>query len=138
MNRKIKSLLTVVSLMLVFFAADMSPANAMTNSEFAAGQVQQSSCKSSASVFSLIGGYEPVWKTNLPTAAGETSFFSTANSSLAFEGCWSYFPSGSCRAIFRDGQGYQICGKCSRNGTPGAGGCSSISQQTLDTGYWCS
>lgn len=138
MNRKIKSLPTALSLIVVIFAASLLSVNATTNREFSAGQIKQSSCKSSASGFSLIGGYTSSWKTNLPIAAGETSLFSAANNSPAFEGCWSYFPSGSCRAIFRDGQNYQICGRCSRNGTPEAGSCSNISQQTLDTGYWCS
>jgi hypothetical protein len=56
-----------------------------------------------------------------------------------FWGCWSFFPSGPCRAIYRDSEGnYTICGQCDSSGTPGPGGCSPISEQTLEIGYWCS
>jgi hypothetical protein len=56
-----------------------------------------------------------------------------------FWGCWSFFPSGPCRAIYRDSEGnYTICGECDSSGTPGSGGCSSISERTLEFGYWCS
>lgn len=56
-----------------------------------------------------------------------------------FEGCWSYFPSGGCRDIFRDAQGtYWRCGNCGTTQNPSSRTCSRISQQTLATGYWCS
>lgn len=58
---------------------------------------------------------------------------------LQFEGCWTYFSSGPCRAIYRDSQGnYFICGKCDSSGTPSPGACSAISPQTLQIGWWCS
>jgi len=54
-------------------------------------------------------------------------------------GCWSYFPSGGCRDIYRDSQGnYWICKSCGTTGTPSPSKCSRISTQTLATGYWCS
>ena len=54
-------------------------------------------------------------------------------------GCWSYFPSGGCRDIYRDPQGqYWRCSACGTTGTPGPTKCSKISTQTLATGYWCS
>lgn len=56
-----------------------------------------------------------------------------------FEGCWTFFSSGPCRAIYRDSAGkYYICGRCDSSGTPGPGGCSQISPQTLNFGFWCS
>ena len=56
-----------------------------------------------------------------------------------FEGCWTFYASGQCRAIYRDSQNnYFICGNCDSSGNPGSGSCSKISQQTLNQGYWCS
>jgi len=56
-----------------------------------------------------------------------------------FWGCWSFFPTGPCRAVYRDSGGnYMICGQCDRSGTPGPGVCSPISEQTLRFGFWCS
>jgi hypothetical protein len=58
---------------------------------------------------------------------------------LLFEGCWTFFSAGPCRAIYRDSEGnYYICGKCDGSGSPGPGSCSQISPQTLQIGYWCS
>ena len=55
-----------------------------------------------------------------------------------FQGCWTFFSSGPCRAIYSKNGGYQICGECDDFGNPGSGGCSAISSQTLAQGYWCS
>lgn len=56
-----------------------------------------------------------------------------------FEGCWTQFPAGPCRDVYRDPQGnYWICRECETTGNPGPGKCSQISQSTLNTGYWCS
>lgn len=56
-----------------------------------------------------------------------------------FQGCWSYFPTGPCRAIYSDAQGvYWICGQCGSGGQPNPNGCQRISQRTLQYGYWCS
>jgi hypothetical protein len=58
---------------------------------------------------------------------------------LLFEGCWTFFSAGPCRAIYRDAEGnYYICGKCDSGGSPGPGSCSQISPQTLQIGFWCS
>jgi hypothetical protein len=56
-----------------------------------------------------------------------------------FEGCFTYFPSGPCRDVYRDSQGnYWICRACGTTGTPSSRTCSRISIQTLNQGYWCS
>ena len=56
-----------------------------------------------------------------------------------FEGCWTQFPAGTCRDVFRDQQGnYWICRECGTTGNPGPGKCSPISQATLASGFWCS
>ena len=56
-----------------------------------------------------------------------------------FEGCWTQFPSGPCRDVFRDPQGnYWICRACGTTGNPTPGKCSPISQATLASGFWCS
>jgi hypothetical protein len=64
---------------------------------------------------------------------------SPATQGSTFWGCWSFFSAGPCRAVYRDSEGnYTICGQCDSSGTPGPGGCSAISEQTLEIGYWCS
>jgi hypothetical protein len=56
-----------------------------------------------------------------------------------FEGCWTQFPQGPCRDVFRDQQGnYYICRACGTTGNPTPGKCSPISQATLASGFWCS
>src|SRR5262245_22443905 len=80
---------------------------------------------------------------NSKTAGGAPARVSPAASpkatDLLFEGCWTYFSAGPCRAIYRDSQGnYYICGKCDSSGNPGPGSCSPISPQTIQIGYWCS
>lgn len=75
----------------------------------------------------------------LSAAFFSASSSTSANGSRTFEGCWSYFASGPCRAIYRDtNNNYYICGNCDEYGNPGGGSCSKISQQTLNQGYWCS
>jgi hypothetical protein len=62
-----------------------------------------------------------------------------AASNWVFEGCWTYWPAGPCRDVFRDSQGgYWICRACGTTGNPGPSKCSQISSQTLAIGYWCS
>ena len=72
----------------------------------------------------------------LPTPSVPATPMSTA----VFEGCWTQFPSGTCRGIFRVGTTYKICGACGSTGSPPTynGSCTTISAQTLATGYWCS
>lgn len=75
----------------------------------------------------------------LLTTALFTVDSSTAKQSRTFEGCWTFFSAGQCRAVYRDSQNnYFICGNCDPSGNPGSGRCSRISQQTLNQGYWCS
>ena len=63
----------------------------------------------------------------------------SSQSSRTFEGCWTFFAAGQCKAIYRDAQNnHYICGNCDASGNPGGGKCSKISQRTLDQGYWCS
>ncbi len=64
---------------------------------------------------------------------------SASKQNRVFVGCWTQFSAGQCRAIYRDAQGnYFICGKCDSSGNPGGGKCNSISQRTLEQGFWCS
>ena len=74
----------------------------------------------------------------LITGAFFTVSSSSANEARTFEGCWTYFASGQCKAIYREQNTYYICGNCDASGNPGSGSCSKISQQTLNQGYWCS
>jgi hypothetical protein len=56
-----------------------------------------------------------------------------------FQGCWNWFPTGACRAVYRDAAGnFSLCGKCGPTGQPNPNGCSPISSQSLATGFWCS
>lgn len=56
-----------------------------------------------------------------------------------YEGCWTQFPAGPCRDIYRDSQGgYWICGDCGSTSNPSSSKCSRISAGTLASGYWCS
>lgn len=60
-------------------------------------------------------------------------------SGWVFEGCWTYFSAGPCYDIYRDSSGnYWKCGKCGKTKNPNPGNCSQISQQTLNSGRWCS
>jgi hypothetical protein len=66
-----------------------------------------------------------------------SSIRSAAN--WTFEGCWTQFPAGTCRDVFRDNQGnFWICKECGTTGNPSPGKCSPISQATLASGFWCS
>jgi hypothetical protein len=63
----------------------------------------------------------------------------SATADWTFEGCWTQFPAGPCRDVFRDQQGnYQICRACGTTGNPSPGKCSQISAATLASGFWCS
>ncbi|NOT46279.1 MAG: hypothetical protein HOP17_00820 [Acidobacteria bacterium] len=73
---------------------------------------------------------------NVFLAASNTMF--TVSAAGVFEGCWTYWPAGPCRAIYRQNRSYTICGVCDSSGNPGSGGCSPISLSTLNQGYWCS
>lgn len=56
-----------------------------------------------------------------------------------FQGCWTFFPTGPCRAVYRSAAGtYQLCGRCGPTGQPNPNNCSAISSATLAIGYWCS
>ncbi|HEX7955468.1 MAG TPA: hypothetical protein VF508_00905 [Pyrinomonadaceae bacterium] len=60
-------------------------------------------------------------------------------SGWVFEGCWTQWPSGPCRDVYRDSQGvYWICRGCGTTGTPSTSKCSRIGSTTLAQGYWCS
>lgn len=94
-----------------------------------------------------VGGFAPEAGCNAPMVRvldGGNVFLAASNSlskvsaAGVFEGCWTYWPAGPCRAIYRQGQSYTICGVCDDGGNPGSGGCSSISIRTLNRGYWCS
>ena len=81
--------------------------------------------------------------TGREAAVGSAS--TTKNSSAqpaanwTFEGCWTQFPAGPCRDVFRDQQGnFWICRECGTTGNPSPGKCSPISQATLASGFWCS
>ena len=77
--------------------------------------------------------------TGISTPAQVLPAASLKGNDMLFEGCWTYFSAGPCRAIYRDSQGnYYICGKCDSSGSPSPGGCSQISPQTLQIGWWCS
>ncbi len=73
------------------------------------------------------------------TAAAPKPALSPAAANWTHWGCWTPFPAGTCRDIYRDAQGaYWICRACGTTGTPGPSKCSQISSQTLAVGYWCS
>jgi hypothetical protein len=56
-----------------------------------------------------------------------------------FQGCWTVFPAGPCRAVYKSAAGvYQLCGRCGPTGQPNPYNCAPISSATLATGYWCS
>ena len=63
---------------------------------------------------------------------------SSASSARVFQGCWTFYPAGQCRAVYKEGTNYYLCGACDDSGNPGSGSCGKISQQTLNQGYWCS
>lgn len=52
-----------------------------------------------------------------------------------FEGCFTFFPAGPCRDVFRDSNGVLwICGACGTTQNPGPGKCSRLT----GSGWWCS
>lgn len=110
MNYKIKLLVMAVMFFSLFLVPD---AGTLTKNAVTA------KCKAAAG-------------TSLPAASSKANDWT-------FQGCWSYFPTGPSRAIYRDSEGsYYICGPCDSSGHPGSGSCSPISTQTLSIGYWYS
>ena len=76
-----------------------------------------------------------------PATDGSTCAVPAANAphGSVFWGCWTFFSSGPCRAVYRDTAGnFSLCGKCGPSGEPNPIGCSAISSQTLAIGFWCS
>lgn len=56
------------------------------------------------------------------------------SSGYTFWGCFTYFPAGPCRDVFRDSSGQLwICGACGTTKKPPQG-CSKLT----GSGYWCS
>jgi hypothetical protein len=74
-----------------------------------------------------------------PLASGAPGSAVAQAGGWVFEGCWTYWPAGPCRDVYRDAAGqYWICKACGTTGNPSPGKCSRISIQTLNIGYWCS
>jgi len=79
--------------------------------------------------------FDPVAQMN----AQRTASSGQPMSNWVFEGCWTQFPAGPCYDIYRDSSGnYWKCGRCGKTKNPNPGSCSQISQQTLNSGSWCS
>jgi hypothetical protein len=77
--------------------------------------------------------------TSIPNVATTKCYSVTRTANWTFEGCWTQFPAGPCRDIFRDDQGnYWICRACGTTGNPSPGKCNQISPATLASGFWCS
>ena len=96
---------------------------------FIAGVVVEPADKSAASAHAA----------SAEVTAAKASPAAPLQSNWVHWGCWSYFPAGGCRDIYRDPQGdYWICRACGTTTKPGSKTCSRISTQTLATGYWCS
>ena len=94
-----------------------------------------------SALFLTSGVGQPVGESAAPGrgAAASAKAAPAPAANWTFEGCWTQFPAGTCRDIFRDQQGgYWICRECGTTGNPGPGKCSQISQQTFATEYWCS
>lgn len=95
-----------------------------------------------AACFIGVGAIQPVSTAAAPgrnAVNSPAATLSPAQSNWVFEGCWTYFPAGPCRDVFRDSQGgYWLCRACGTTGNPGPSKCSQISSQTLAIGYWCS
>lgn len=88
--------------------------------------------------FIAVGAIQPAG-TAAAASARSKAAVAPATATWVFEGCWSYFPAGSCRDVFRDSQGnYWLCRACGTTGSPSSSKCGQISTQTLATGYWCS
>jgi hypothetical protein len=75
-----------------------------------------------------------------PTAAPAAPA-ATTQSTWQWQGCWGWFSSGCPFEIYRNsatGQ-YRRCNGCTNGGTnPNPQQCATISQQSLNVGYWCS
>ena len=86
--------------------------------------------------FLAAGAIQP---TGTAAAPGPAAAPAAAQANWVFEGCWTQWPSGPCRDVYRDSQGnYWICRGCGTTGTPSTSKCSRIGSSTLATGYWCS
>jgi len=93
-----------------------------------------------------IGDFGFAKRTACETSLSRSNIFLAASNNLAtalagprvFQGCWTFYSAGPCRAIYTKNGSYQICGECDDFGNPGSGGCSPISSATLNQGYWCS
>ena len=72
-------------------------------------------------------------------AAAVATAKAAPQSNWVFEGCWTQWPAGPCRDVYRDAQGnYWICRACGTTGSPNTSKCSRIGSTTLAHGYWCS
>lgn len=124
MNRR-SMFLTAVFLVVFFVASVSATSGPVSLSDFGVG---------------VPGCKAPIVQTMVADSVFLTTSntLSTVSAARVFQGCWTYWPSGPCRAIYSEGSRYFICGQCDSSGNPGSGGCSSISIRTLNTGYWCS
>ena len=60
-------------------------------------------------------------------------------SGWTLEGCWAQFQSSTCFDIYRDGSGnFWKCSQCGTTKKANPNTCAPISQQTLNSGFWCS
>ncbi len=91
-----------------------------------------------STLFIVSSAAQPAGKV-VPERNSAAATEASPTSSWTFEGCWTYWPAGPCRDVYRDAQGgYWICKDCGTTGNPGPGQCSPISSNTLAIGYWCS
>lgn len=66
--------------------------------------------------------------------AMERTLMAPPGSGFTFEGCFTFFPAGPCRDVFRDSDGtLWICKDCGTTKKP-PGGCSVLT----GSGFWCS
>lgn len=86
-----------------------------------------------------VGATQPAANSAAPGGATTAAAAVKAAQGWVFEGCWTYWPAGPCRDVYRDSQGgYWLCRACGTTGTPSNKVCSRTSIQTLNVGYWCS
>jgi hypothetical protein len=92
-----------------------------------------------SALFLASGAGQPA-STSAASGGGATAAAKAApQANWVFEGCWTQWPAGPCRDVYRDSQGsYWICRDCGTTGSPSTSKCSRISSSTLATGYWCS
>ncbi len=64
---------------------------------------------------------------------------SNTDTEWTYQGCFSYFPSGTCYDVFTDPDNtYWICKRCGQTTFPTPRHCRVLSSQALDNGFWCS